>query len=123
MIKVLVVQVGASPLQSVEREYLMTRREIRSERSRQRAEEYRRKKRLRLVLLSVGIGLYALVPVLWYGAVEFGLVRPIRTTEFKNSLQFTSLVLFLLILYFLPDFWQKRTSREKKAPPVPTTNQ
>ena len=101
----------------------MTRREERLERARQRAEEYRRKRKLRLTLFLSALALYVLVPLMWYGAIEFGLVRPIRTPEFKSAVSLASIVVLLVILHFLPEFyWKKQGDKDKKKAETQTSS-
>ncbi len=90
--------------------------EDRQERSRRRAEEYAKRRRMRLILLVTGLVTYVVVPLMWYGGVEFGWVHPIRTPEFKQALHIASLVLLLVILFLLPEFYSRRSEGKKTVP-------
>lgn len=99
--------------------------EDRQQRSQQRAEEYSRRKKLRFILFVAGLSLYVGVPLLWYGAVEFGWVRPIQTPEFKNALSVASAVLLLAIIFLFPEHYpwgilgkNKETGTTKLASPA-----
>ena len=96
------------------REYRMTTKEDRQERSRLRAEEHQRRRRARLMLLVASLAIYVVVPLLWYGGIEFGVIHPIRTLEFKSAVSMASLVLLLVIFYFLPEFYFNRKKDEGK---------
>ncbi len=89
-------------------------KEERQDRSRLRAEEHARRNRMRLILLITSLALYVLVPLLWYGAVEFGWVHPIQTPEFKQAINLASVALLLVILFFLPEFFLKRNQEQKR---------
>jgi hypothetical protein len=95
----------------------VTRREERAERSRQRAAEYQRRKRKRNTIFLIALGLFAGVPLIWYGCVEFGLVRPLWNQDFKESLKLAEIVLLFLMLRFFPEY----PSERKKNPKAPTT--
>lgn len=108
----------------------MTRREERLERSRRRAEEHQRRRRIRLRIFVVSLTLYTVVPLLWYGGVEFGLVHPIRTPEFQRAASWGCLILCGIWLSLLGDAFSWLSSRyqgekkkEKRAGVKPTTEQ
>jgi hypothetical protein len=94
----------------------MTRREERLEKSRKRAEEHQRRRKTRLRLLIAAGALYIVVPLLWYGAIEFGVIEPIRTPEFKSAVNVAALIVLLVILNLIPEFYlgQRWTDRKKK---------
>lgn len=103
----------------------MTRKEDRSEQSKRRAEEHRRRSRMRVALFTTAVTFYFVVPVLWYGAIEFGLIHPIRTLEFKNAVNYAGAVPLLVMLYFLPEVWRRRKDPEQfeeSATSTPTSN-
>lgn len=79
-------------------------KEERAEQSRMRAAEHQRRKRMRMLLLIVGLILYVAVPLLWNGAVEFGWVQPIRTPEFQSSVRLAGVVAMFLIAFNIGDF-------------------
>ncbi len=91
----------------------MTRREDRREVSRQRAEEHTRRRKVRFWAFFIALALYVGVPVLWYGAIEFGFVRPIKTPEFASALRWLSSG-FLLVLIHLYLRWSESSSQAKK---------
>ena len=64
----------------------MTRKEVREERSKQRAREHRSLVRFYTAGLVVWIMLLVGVPLVWYSALEYGLVQPIRSPELKKYL-------------------------------------
>lgn len=76
----------------------MTRREDRREASRQRAEEHLRRRRRKFWVFAIALGLYVGVPVLRYGAIEFGWARPIQNPEFKSALNLMGSVSLLVLL-------------------------
>ncbi len=69
-----------------------------------------------MIIMFVALGLYVGVPVVWYGAVEFGLVHPIRTPEFKSALQMAGLVLLLVFLSLYTDHLSKSLKKEERKP-------
>ena len=87
-------------------------KEERLERSKQRAIQHQLYRRRRLMLIAVAGFLYVVVPVLWYGAVEFGLVRQIRTPEFSNAISSARSLCFIILCFGLLDFY--RDWREPK---------
>ena len=97
----------------------MTRKEERLEKSRQRAEEHQRRRKIRLALFVAAVVLYVVTPLLWYGAIEFGLVYPIRTPEFKSAVNLAALVLIGTVLYLMPEFLPIRRRCEKEKPARP----
>ena len=88
-------------------------KEERIEQGRLRAAEHQRRKRTRMLLFIGGVVLYVLVPLLWNGAVEFGWIHPIRTPEFRSSVELAGLVGLGLIIFNLdiirPDNPKKKT--------------
>ena|SRR3990167_4981313 len=86
----------------------------RLEHSRLRAEEHHCRKRFRTRLFVAVLATYVLVPLLWYGAVEFGLIHPIRTPEFKDAVNSAGIVVLLLILYLYSDLRKFGDSADKK---------
>lgn len=98
----------------------MTKAE-RLERSRQRAQEYHRRRRIRLTILAVAVVLYVVVPLLWYGGVEFGLVHAIQTPEFKDALSTARGAVLCIVLVLMSDFlrlqrqWEKQKDPEQEA--------
>ena len=89
----------------------------RKERSSLRAAEHQRGLRLRSTIMFSALAIYVLVPLLWYGAVEFGLVHPIRTSEFNNALHFAGSTLFLVFILLFSDFYRRMRSREQEEDP------
>ena len=85
----------------------------RAEQSRLRAAEHQRRKRTRMLLFISGVVTYVLIPLLWNGAVEFGWIHPIRTPEFRNSVQLAALVCLGLIIFNL-DIVLSRDGSKKK---------
>jgi uncharacterized metal-binding protein len=101
-------------------------KEERAEKSRLRAEEHQRRKRNKMFLFIAGIVLYAVVPLLWNGAVEFGWVKPIRNPEFLNSLQVARLVAIGLIVFnldIITDGMREKAkqNKDKQASNTPAT--
>ena len=88
-------------------------KEERLERSKQRAIQHQLYRRRRLMLIAVAGFLYVVVPVLWYGAVEFGLVRQIRTPEFSNAISSARSLCFIILCFGLLDFYRDWRSSQK----------
>jgi hypothetical protein len=88
-------------------------KEERAEQSRLRAAEHQRRKRTRMLLFIGGIVLYVLIPLLWNGAVEFGWIHPIRTPEFRSSVQLAGLVGLALIISNLDILRPKDDSKKE----------
>jgi DMSO/TMAO reductase YedYZ heme-binding membrane subunit len=91
-------------------------------RNKLRAMEHQMRRRTKWTLLALAIGIYVVVPLLWYGAVEFGLVRPIQTPEFKNALSLASIVLLTSALLLYTDLRGFLGSREKKTEEPPAVS-
>ncbi len=78
----------------------MTRAEKRAMLSLMRSEEYKRRKRMDLTIFWLAFFLGVVVPLLWYGAIEYGMIPPIKTEEFKHAVEISSLIIsFVFILY------------------------
>ena|SRR3989344_4005152 len=97
-------------------------KEERLERSRLRAEEHHRRK---VLMLIVVLFLYVVVPLLWYGAIEFGLAHPIRTPGLDSALSSARLLLLISILYLVSELFLKRsrpkdTKKERQQTDAPT---
>lgn len=84
----------------------MTREEKRAKQGRIRSAEYQRQKRADLRIFWTSVFLFAGVPILWYGAVEFGLVHPIQTTDFKSAVRQGGTVVLLVMLWYIPKAWR-----------------
>ena len=69
---------------------------------------------MQITLFSVTLALYVGVPLLWYGGVEFGLVRPIQTPEFKSALQSAGLILLILVCFLAGRVLRQLEHREEK---------
>jgi len=68
--------------------------------------------------------IYVLAPLLWYGAIEFGYIQPIRTPEFKHATNVASLALLMVILYHSTEVWfGGRASRKQKQSQAPSTTE
>src|SRR3989344_6415074 len=98
-------------------------KEDRLERSKRRAEEYQRRRSTQKALFIAALCLYVVVPVLWYGAIEIGLVHPIRTPELRNALHMASLTTLLCILYLYLELRKPEAQKEEKEPKVAESNQ
>jgi len=97
----------------------MTRREERAEEGRKRAEAHQKRRRLYAWVLGVSAFLYVGVPVLWNGAVEFGLVQQIQNAEFKKSLSLLSAVLLFIIATSFGKLMPSAGNHEKKVEASP----
>jgi hypothetical protein len=88
----------------------------RAERSRLRAEQYERRRRTKAILVIAALVIYVVVPLLWNGAIEFGLVHPIRTPEFKSALSLAGTALLIVGCYMGIDLLKPRKSAKKQKP-------
>lgn len=91
----------------------------RAEQSRLRAVQHKRQRRVRFIVFLMAVGLYVLVPLTWSAMVEFGFVKPIRTTEFKNALNVASVALLFTTLFLLNDILFKGNRKEEKIEEEP----
>lgn len=97
----------------------MTRREDRQEASRRRAEEHLRRRKMKFWTFAIALGLYIGVPVLWYGAIEYGWVHPIRSPELNQAVHLMGLVSILVVLELYSRYrgWNLWGSSKKKSTP------
>jgi uncharacterized BrkB/YihY/UPF0761 family membrane protein len=65
-----------------------------------------------MVVMLLALGLYVVVPVLWYGAIEFGLVHPIHTPEFKNAVHMMGIITFLVFLTLYSQHLNRRLPKQ-----------
>ena len=103
----------------------MTRREDRQEASRQRAEEHLRRRKMKFWVFATALGLWVGVPVLWYGAIEFGWAHPIRNPELSRALDLLGSVSLLVVLELYSrwrgwNLWGKK-KQASKTPHASTT--
>ncbi len=92
----------------------MTHSTDRQERSRQRSIEHQRKRRNTYIVFAVALFFYVGVPILWYGAIEYGWVHAPETTEFKSSLDKAKPILFLVVLYSTIRFLEYQLEERKE---------
>ena len=76
----------------------MSRSENRQVRSQTRSAEYWRRRRNDNIILALATFLVFVVPVFYYGAIEYGWIHRPMLPEFKNSLWYVGAIGFL---YFL----------------------
>ena len=73
---------------------------------------------------ATALGLWVGVPVLWYGAIEFGWVNPIRNPEFNRALDLLGSVSLLVVLELYSRWrgWNLWGSWSKKKPAPKTSS-
>lgn len=105
----------------------MTRKEDREASSFVRSVEYRRKRKRNAIILVIAIVLYVGIPLLWYGAIEFGYAHPIQTQEFKSALSLASLVVLLVLVgaytkHYDYERQEKKQTQKIEQPTSPQTS-
>jgi len=96
----------------------MTHKIDRAERSKQRAIEHQQEDRRRRLIRYFALVLFLAfgVPLLWYSAVEFGLVQPIRTPELQRYLGLAQGLLYIAVSWLTAMIFFPKKNQEKSQP-------
>lgn len=91
----------------------LSRAERKAKLSRIRSQEYQHRKKVDMTVFWTALFLYIGVPLLWYGAIEFGWIRPIDNPDFKSAVWRAGSVIFLIILWYTSRVYHYFTDQEQ----------
>ncbi len=93
---------------------MTTRSEERKQRSMERAIQNRRKRQWQIRAFALTVVLFVGVPLLWYSALEYGLVKPIQNPGLDKYLNLAHIAILILGLYLYGQLFMKPRSDSKK---------